>query len=1291
MDPCRFLWRNLELAKKKDPNNPSEQALKQKVLQEQAGDLQHTRTTAVDSPARDARRKAEAGQLMAYKHINPVHRRPARFLASLVALGTVTFGVAAFESPANAGTVSGAIRGRVFRDFNSDGVQALRIDNSSAEPLANWLTEGEPGISGISVFAYDVNDAFVGEALSTANGDYVLNVVNAETTAVRLEVGIPDDLAYLTFARKRWNASGTGGGADVAFVTVGATGANFNLINPTDFCQANPRVATNCFRYGDQRSTSPRPTLQSWWLNDLTPAVGPQDPLKDLALENQIGTTFGLAYNRATDTLFASAYLRRYAGFGPGGTGAIYAIKNPYGDPSGPADQQPRVSLYADLNALLGAGTTGLDPHPGIGSGPSGRMSNPPTATELAWFKDPASYTLVGKMSLGGMALSEDMRTLFVVNMNTDDVYKMSAILPPASASDITRQIVPTAGCFQDAVLPGAPPVVDPPRPTITTPTTTTTVPTTTTTVSAPPANTRTVTSQGGAIDVGWTDRRFTLLATRPSANWTVVASEVAPDGSTVWVRFQRNDDDDDQWDIRVRFSEQGRFQSIVEQPDDDEGRVFVEPAIRLGGRGRSVGMLLSRDPVCDNNIGREDQLGGDADRGSQTCAPGDSHPMAIAVRDGKGYLGVTCSAESTQDRDQMRAYVYRFDPKTMVMEPVPVVDVGFSEWRICNRNMMATARYGSYASAYCADQQWMPWTNQSPIVPPRGTFPANGPVDQNLEGVWWGRFPLPADNDQYFHTSPILATITFNAGDLVLGIRNRSADQLGPALGVPDLSQTTNGVTVDTTTSKVTQGDSARGELVAACMTASGVYAVERGELVNTTPWTTATMQTRSMCASRRAFRHTDNWGRGDANGQNFEMWYGGAWRTMGVAEMLPGSRDLIATAIDPAGAGESNGTIRFSGRHGSTTSGGNFQVYVDRAHTGGGSHYDDGLFAKSNGLGDLEILCDQAPTEIGDRVWLDTNGDGVQSPDTTTEPGLGGVRVNLLNSDGALLAAVATAADGSFVFSSGPNPMPAFGLAANATEPASLDGTVNRVYNIAALKGFRPSLRLEIDPTTLPPQPSGTQLRATTSLIDLATGSGPTHRTSKMYDTFVSFPIDLSAGRSRHDFDLGVSAVGIPPVEPVSYAIGDEVFLDLDNSGDRGASEPGAAGAVVTLFEQNGDPAIDVNGWSVSSQTVTASGRYLFAELPAGNYQIRVTLPPSAVGFANPSVSAPHAVNGDSDVDPTTGHSPTIVLDDSTATDITDAQRSDYGADRLKFSKKLLASVDAGIRIPDERTPPT
>jgi len=62
---------------------------------------------------------------------------------------------------------------------------------------------------------------------------------------------------------------------------------------------------------------------------------------------------------------------------------------------------------------------------------------------------------------------------------------------------------------------------------------------------------------------------------------------------------------------------------------------------------------------------------------------------------------------------------------------------------------------------------------------------------------------------------------------------------------------------------------------------------------------------------------------------------------------------------------------------------------------------------FQKAAGLGDLELLC--AWRAIGDRLWRDTNGNGVQD---AGEPDINGVRVQLLDSGGNVVASVTTGA---------------------------------------------------------------------------------------------------------------------------------------------------------------------------------------------------------------------------------------------------------------------------------------
>ncbi len=50
-----------------------------------------------------------------------------------------------------------------------------------------------------------------------------------------------------------------------------------------------------------------------------------------------------------------------------------------------------------------------------------------------------------------------------------------------------------------------------------------------------------------------------------------------------------------------------------------------------------------------------------------------------------------------------------------------------------------------------------------------------------------------------------------------------------------------------------------------------------------------------------------------------------------------------------------------------------------------------------------------------VGDRVWNDLNGNGIQDPD---EPGLSGVVVELRNKDGVVIATTTTDSNGFYVF---------------------------------------------------------------------------------------------------------------------------------------------------------------------------------------------------------------------------------------------------------------------------------
>ncbi len=68
-----------------------------------------------------------------------------------------------------------------------------------------------------------------------------------------------------------------------------------------------------------------------------------------------------------------------------------------------------------------------------------------------------------------------------------------------------------------------------------------------------------------------------------------------------------------------------------------------------------------------------------------------------------------------------------------------------------------------------------------------------------------------------------------------------------------------------------------------------------------------------------------------------------------------------------------------------------------------------------------DTEFVCPNPPIEIGNYVWEDTDGDGIQE---AGEPGIPGVTVQLFSDSGTLLATTETGPDGNYYFSHAGDP---------------------------------------------------------------------------------------------------------------------------------------------------------------------------------------------------------------------------------------------------------------------------
>ncbi len=329
---------------------------------------------------------------------NTVTSLPHRFGSSelgatrIVALGLVIMLLVALVPSSAAIAQAATVSGVIYEDRNDNGTR----------------DGGEPGIAGITAVLYTSTNASAGLATSLANGSY--SITPTAAGPYRLEFSsIPVGMQP--------SATGTNNGSSILFLNAAGT-ADFGVTRPLIFCQANPDLATTCHTPGDQAAINDT-VLYTMPYN----SVGFVTPPTAKAFSQQIGTTWGLAYQPATDSLFSSAFMKRHAAFGPSGTGAIYRTTQARGAGS-------TTALFLDLNALLGAGTTGVD----------GRVP------AVDYHTDATAFDQVGKIALGDVDLGTDGQSLWTINLNTRQLYNIPIGLTPTAptlASQILQYNIP--------------------------------------------------------------------------------------------------------------------------------------------------------------------------------------------------------------------------------------------------------------------------------------------------------------------------------------------------------------------------------------------------------------------------------------------------------------------------------------------------------------------------------------------------------------------------------------------------------------------------------------------------------------------------------------------------------------------------------------------------------------------------------------------------------------------------------------------------------------------------------
>ncbi len=535
-------------------------------------------------------------------------------------------------------------------------------------------------------------------------------------------------------------------------------------------------------------------------------------------------------------------------------------------------------------------------------------------------------------------------------------------------------------------------------------------------------------------------------------------------------------------------------------------------------------------------------------------CSNGDYLPFGLKYHDGLLYVGVVCTAETSQNINDLAAYVYTLNPDTRSFTGGPVFSMSLNYPK-------GSANLDNNAPPA---NQWNPWSNDI--------------NDFDIQ---------PNDPQFYALPQPILSDIEFDSsGAMVLAFLDRASYQLGHANCHPD-----DAVSCETEDDYIYV--SGGGDILRVVWNGSA------WELENNA----STVDGRTGCGAGNnqgpgggefycedhAYSTANNWEHQEIVDGALVQWYG--------------ADDLLVTAYDQTtGDLSGEGDVFTGGVRRMSNSSGNAVAWYQVYNTESGSN--DGPFGKANGLGDLELLDAPAPLEIGNRLWCDAGVAGIGAENGIQDPGEAGLanaQVTLecdidgdgFDGDDDVSATTTTDADGNYLFWDGQGELDAFPV-------APWDDTLHIIPR-------RTTCRILINPFQ---NAVAGDCGADPTLLN----AGGADEGASLRDSDGQANIDgnssvgaiFTTGRSgQNDHSLDFGFLPAPQQTQTAELRGrvwhDQYFSeDHKVDGIQDVGEPSLVNVVVELY--------DANGNLIATDTTDAEGAYEFTNLSAGDYRIKV-----------------------------------------------------------------------------------
>lgn len=309
------------------------------------------------------------------------------------------------------------IAGTVFRDYDYNGQRSST----------------ELGEANLSISAYDSTGTLAANTTTDSEGNFLFSLASG---AYRIEVGaLPTHLQ-----------PGVHGADSLTTVSTTSTGncsVNIAVSNPAQYCEADPNLVTPVYISGDPLLGGTASTVKSLVSYPYNATGQSADityvPPQILAVQSQTGTVWGVAYQRSSQKIFTTAMIKRHAGFGPLSTGGLYVTD--YSNPSSPV-----TSPFVDLKSI------------GINTGNDPRQAGDLPANAEDPSQDVNVFRSISKISVGDIEISEDEKTLWLINLANRTLYSVFIDLPATvpTLSDVTGFPIPNPGCPDGEYRPWA-------------------------------------------------------------------------------------------------------------------------------------------------------------------------------------------------------------------------------------------------------------------------------------------------------------------------------------------------------------------------------------------------------------------------------------------------------------------------------------------------------------------------------------------------------------------------------------------------------------------------------------------------------------------------------------------------------------------------------------------------------------------------------------------------------------------------------------------------------------------